>query len=316
MDKNLRKRRRHLERVRLGISGNRGGYEGYRGCTEIYPLEPTMEDTVMTHVLIDERMWRQRKRCVVFPQGPEILDNLYKANMNILPEVFKAFGMGTFMLAVPKGYTVNGRLIPPCLFSIHDFESWKTVMENMFPGCKAVMPIRGSLHESGVAVSLTYGERYRPDVGVCEYYSNVRLPLKDLAKSIWDTGYLDTLNDPEVSAKDPYYVASSDDDKDLQRILLKICFGLCVYADVFPSAIVEGFPEADYIPGSQKLFVKNLTLTNSGKSKTPHFRCWSFHTLTAERYKAGGPVPRVIFVKPTWVNAVVAPLTVKRSEDQ
>lgn len=286
-------------------------------------------------VMADEWNWlHHTERNVIFPTSPEILQKLFDARIDIQNVNCIVMPHDSYVLAMPKGYSINGFEIPSVLITWHGPEGRDAIINNV---TKAVfgkpverdrkasaqwdhehmltmiyrMPFRGTFADPHLAVD---------NIGTYR----VSIPaswIPDLLSSQSAAEFLQHLTrHGRYSERYNDTLDLSEEDAAQQYAIFKLVIMLAIYAHNYPGALKPGFPGKEpkfmepRLHGKWRKSTIEMSTdhsTRSGPEKT-HYRSWFFRQLMAPRYYKGEhenkPVgSRVIFVRDTMVGREVTP---------
>ena len=261
--------------------------------------------------------WHHKNKSpvVVFPQCQELLTSLWKSKFDITEECL-TFPHKTFVVAMPKGFEIDGFKIPSFLV---EFEDYKTVQQSFeefsryldFPS----VIVEGS-HIIREGVTIKYW-----NWGMDYMYSRIPFTqfstlLSDFEKhlSFCEKQTLETCVQFGDYNSYLHLKASNFFEEKVKKdgIMYRLLACLMIYYQTFPEKLVDGNIPCDH---ERRIVYTLKTLEPAEASENnpsdvigrdsckPHYRSWSFHTLRHERYKRDeNGKPKTVFVKGCWVN--------------
>lgn len=283
----------------VGLKGSRAerGQVAVRGFYEA----SGRFDVIETHLLADELGHAIDGGYVWFPESSDLIDSLHRSKFSISSEAFQ-LPHSSLTIAWPKGFSVRGVPVLPCLVSFRDYSLYRRnmlalVKEYPFMQDKLVP---GSNGEPGKMLVISYPSR---PGGVS--YARVELDLPMIGQ-ILSAGPESV---PEVLGSQVFSLLLDPEDRKMAYLLYRLVCALCVYVQAVPEALVPGFPREvapravssdRYVPrvGFQ---VKSPTLNGRHASPESHYRTWHFRMLTSPKFTKKRF--QLCFVRETLVNA-------------
>lgn len=277
-------------------------------------MNPMFASSLDHAVMGEERYWQRQGGLVVFPEDADVLNLLYRAKFDIgLPRALK-LPATSFMLAMPKGFTLEGLELPGCLVTWLPINAYN---ETIFtPLDKEI----GYTFERGLPTDLTDPEQMT--LSICFIDPESRMPYGSKhAGYARNRFFVESDKIPQLlAARDnaSFYAASGkydngdmpwvteceDNDITRQRCYMQMVLAMSVYYTATEHAcIAQGFPagkvQLSPRPGCD---IKGMTLLHrAGRQPSPaqqrklvdgiprreHLRAWHFRQLRHERYYQG-----------------------------
>ena len=292
-------------------------------------------------------------RNIIFPESADALDRLFQAKYSVKNGDFIPHENMEFVLATPKGYCIDGYVMPSCLVSISKFTQnyavWNEVLDKSV-GVKIDSDGLKPDDTMDVIITDSLGNRQ----GMTVYKPQTRSVTITYAKDM-TLQLTFELNDfiQAVSAKniDEFFaIASSGDNFSLQPPkpdekksgvktfglteremeqqyrLFKLVAALIIYTAAEPSALKAGFPSRYAKSKGEPVIQGNYspkTFGLVGRQKAnpkDHMRSFHYRQLVHERYYRGEykdmtPGSRIVFVRESYVGKQVTPETLVLEED-
>lgn len=294
-------------------------------------LLPSMD----TIVMMEENQWlNNSERNVIFPASVDLLKSLYEAKCDFKSMAHFQLPHDIFMLAMPKGFEIEGHEIKAMMVSYYAPDERAQVLQNFanLASLGKVNMSRDDEYGDDKTLAINYfaesnesDEKQIPLFRICIPESEL-LPVMN-AQSFCEyrqiLGKFDKFDYKHLSYE-------SDQDSHLQFIAARIVLMLGVYYASFPEAVSSGYPDAKEPKKLVPLNHRNWKKETIGKhlngqkreqtdGRKMHYRRWHFRQLMNERYYKGEhkakPIgSRVIFVRDTSVGADITPETLNQKE--
>ena len=293
-------------------------------------------------------------RNIIFPDSADVLTRLFTARYSVKNSAFLADDNREFVLATPKGFCIDGYVMPSCLVSISRFTQVYPVWVELLG-----KSINVSVDSDGLNLDGTMDLRMTDGT-----HKTQTIRLEQPQKKSITITYASTSDNMTmqvtfelddfilaVSAKnvDDYYaVATSkrrysteqpDNDNKMgsksyglteremeqQYRLFKLVAAMLIYTAAEPAALKEGFPSRYAKSKGEPVFEgqynpKTFSLTGKQKaSPKSHLRSFHYRQLMHEKYYQGKhkhmkPGSRVVFVRETFVGETVTAETLVDEE--
>jgi len=290
-------------------------------------LLPSM-DTV---VLMEENQWiNHSDRNVIFPASSELLKSLYEAKCDFSTLEHFKMPHDIFILAMPKGFSIDGIEVKGLLVSYMSPDEREKVMLNFaeLAGLGKVKMNRGGDYANDKTLAINYftdkvesGNLVSPLLRIC-------IPESELLPVLKSQNYDEYVKILGKFNKFEYDHLSKETETDshLQFIISRLVVMLGVYCSSFPGAIESGYPESKEPKHIEPLNHGKWQKQTVGKhlvsdsDRKAHYRRWFFRQLINERYYKGEhknkPIgSRIVFVRDTSVNQDINPETLNHLTD-
>ncbi|MET4696697.1 hypothetical protein [Endozoicomonas lisbonensis] len=291
-------------------------------------------------------------RNIVFPESADALDRLYQAKYSVKNGDFIPQDSMEFVLATPKGYCIDGYVMPSCLVSIgkftQNYQTWSEVLDKSI-GVKLDSDGLKPDHTMDVIVTDSLGNRkgitvYKPQTrSITITYSTtmtmqLTFELNDFIQAvsaknvdeffaIASSGGNFSLQQPQPGQKKSgvQTFGLTDQELEQQYRLFKLVAALIIYTAAEPSALKAGFPSRYAKSKGEPVIQGNYSPKTFGlvgkqqSSPKDHMRSFHYRQLTHERYYKGEykdmtPGSRIVFVRESFVGKQVTPETLVLEE--
>lgn len=264
----------------------------------LFQQAPQIINELNLHIFSDEHYWVRCGANAIFPESPDVLDNLIRARFQM--DVTEGFSLpfGSFMMSIPQGYKVDGMRIPSFIVSMFPYRQMKELIIDPF--------VRHSRFKKTFYVELDDGPEDEVAISLCYKDPTSKTAYaRTLISASQVPSILGADSTDELSADlKPYenytgVEGLSEYDMKIQRIMLRLVAALGIY-----NMATEGKRLMPGLPGTQepKLIgrapqrgLTSITLANAfppardGAQVTgdSFYRSWFFRQLRDERYYKG-----------------------------
>lgn len=258
---------------------------------------PEILQTLDFTIFCEEWSWMQEGRQALFPKDAAVLDRLMGADFETRELSALEMPFSSFVLAMPKGYEVEGIEMPSCLVTWGIFGQYGA--ERMDP-LTSKMGLDGLQHEypeaikDEYAVQIVYRDATRkPDL----VYARCSLSTSQF-HSLLKCNNLDDFRDQAGSYSDSnlrQIIENDPRDLVIQYHMLKLIIAIAIF-----NQATEGVHLRPGMPGNnvkmlgrlpdEKSVAATLSMPEIPKeSSSPdaHYRRWHFRQLSHERYYQG-----------------------------
>lgn len=282
---------------------------------------PNYTDTLEFIVLAEEWMWQQYEAPVIFPETKETLETIYNGKYEVTSAEGIKFPHEAFVLATPKGFTIEGREIGAVFCTFMPFYERRTCIFGPF------------LERVGAQA------QYTTDTGIDDQPTltlTYRMPTSDkIYRAVIPDEYLVALllsRSPEeyterIGNFKHYILAEglSPDEARYQQILLRLIISTAIYTQACPDSLQAGYPGKEPKFLEPKNFTPYTRTTLRTRRFAPrdtpvgHHRTWYIRQLRHERfyqneYSHLTPGSRFVFVSETVVGNDITPETLKHEQ--
>lgn len=265
----------------------------------------------VAYLIAEEYFWRSGQRSIIFPDSIETLERIRKTKFKLSMASAIQAPFESFVLAMPKGYVVDGLPLPAVMITTVPKEErnqriLRPALEKMGID-QALRPVKEDF------LSLQFmGKEIR---GI------TRIPRRLLGNVL-------SMKDPKemqaLLGEIPNSQGLSDTDINIQFQLTHLVCSLFVYCQATGDTLIPGFPTTNRpnIEGRDFKRATDFTLSLSAKNKdkmspTGHYRSGHYRQLTNDRYYQGEHAKkeigsRFVWVKDTFVGTDIDPHTLKK----
>lgn len=272
-------------------------------------------------ILSEEHHFSKNGSQVIFPESPQILDNLLKARFKIDSIAGFDLPFPSFVLAIPKGYELDGIRLPSMLVTwMAKDRTIPEITDPFFSYYRLPSSSFGAIdYASDAVLSIAFTDE--EDGEKCRTYVSAS-HIQDILSAKDPEDYRD-----EMVRKG--FIGSISQISDKNAVLQYYGFKLVAALGIYHVAtkgerLKEGFPGAtaprlDGLLGQSKITPATLAnstppLKEGDSARAAHYRTWYFRQLRAARYYQGeyadqAPGTRYSFVQETVVGLKVSPST-------
>lgn len=259
--------------------------------------EPNMVHSLDFQIFCEEYYWKRQGRHCIFPRDAEVIDRLLSADFEAGQLESLELPFNSFVVAMPRGYQIDGIEIPSCLITWGEFtKSGKVVMD---PFCDAAGIPRlthtyPTARDGQKYVSIVYRDTIGSSPAKLLYARSTL--TTDQFKALLDTRNLDEFTRLAGNYSHSSYHSIVDNephDQVIQYHMLKLVLAMAIY-----NQATEGEHLKDGIPGpGTKLLgmpagtrpissTISMPALSRGDHDSPqaHYRRWHFRQLVHERY--------------------------------
>ena len=294
------------------------------------------------NAVVEEFRWLfYSERIVLFPQDPQLLDNIRKCQYN-LEHIAVDIPYNIFQLAFPKGYKLAEEEALGCMVSIRSMEDnliyYNKMMTGMgFNAKKDIVDPSGRIADrTERVVCITYfsaSDRNKPKHQRQLYRTSFPLNmLEDIIRCQTHQDYHQVLGDWQSMhhAEKPL----SEAEYAFQFELIKLVFSLLVYIqatgqDTLKEALpgqFRRFIQSQVAPGVAKPVQLNgpeqtrPDIKTDRSSRKAHYRRWTIRVLRDEKYYRGEwegkpRGSRLSFVHDCWIGEKISPKTIIKNNN-
>lgn len=282
---------------------------------------PDMLQTLDFLIMAEEHFWELSKRPSIFIESAQVAQRLFEATYDAKWMDGIQMPFDSFILSMPKDFTVNDTIIPGCMVTWMRFCDLKD---------KAITPL---CKKAGIPVpqEVTVPEQYRESMTIhISYqdpydnrkhtYARIVIP-SDLFGSVLASKNGQEFRQRAGDYKDASFkglVPSSDLDLTIQFTLLKLVLALAVFNQATEQEhLTPGLPgghiQVDGVvrnlrPVHRTLSMPPLKAPDTKGAVEDHYRSFHFRQLRHERYYQGeyaewAPGTRWTFVSDAWITS-------------
>jgi len=290
--------------------------KGWQALRAISKMNDEFASPINKLIMSAEVNWESTGSHALFVQQRDIdalLDGKY--SLNKLPEMFTPYK--AFTLCLPAEFEVKGIKPGGVLVSTYpDMSDYNACLQTVFAhlDMEGVAPPDG-LQQGSDIMTISYMDSDGAH-SVLSYYGR---ELETIFKAKSFAEYKKSIYDVEGITQTEANL--SDDEKELQYVLIKLIVSLSIFAMTKTNAIVDGFPKVKGFvmdhPFGEKVQSTSLTTPFKTRSVSEHHRSWFIRQLSHEKYYQGdyanwAPNSRFVFVEDTVVNSKIHPKHLER----
>lgn len=268
------------------------------------------------HLLVSEVLWDHEGRKVVFPGNKDFFNTLLKSNFALDGSATLNLPYSTFILAMPKGFEVDGVSIPSVIVNYNKAGDRKDRYDlaTKLMGLSEMEHAENNLSGND-SLSFFYQDPYEEE-GVIVQVNQTPLQVGSALKAKSPDEYAEILGTMPKDMVSPIAMDPSQSDYIMQFVITKIIAGISVYMSA--NNITQ---LADGLPNNGRLAISNLKTdvkysfanipllsasSNTNTSDVMTTRSFHFRQLRApvyyqNEYEHLEPGSRWVFVKETQV---------------
>jgi len=255
---------------------------------------PDFGCTTDCHILLNEMWWRDAGMPTIIVEDPRLLEMMYRAKVEIVPEAINVPGLIAF--GFPRGVELDGIAIDGCMFGELDVQESRDYATRKFVEVTGRAPnfvptgAYDPLQHNPEGKAFYVTSMVKEQIGQSYLRTWFRKPD---AAHVCDDGWVEA-----NLANDKWLI---DREYKQQRVYFKLLYALCIYMQAFPDAVEHRGPEGVIINPPPNGFKSLQTLAMSHQIHTSphmHYRRWHFRTLHDERFRRNPDgTARVVFVR-------------------
>ena len=316
---------RHFQSIKDALAGPKRQKEvrkkaGLKNVSEkilmqmIHKKRPDLIFSMDYQILMEEHYWLNSKKHIIYPQNSDVLDVLLKAKFTLKETAGFDLPHKSFILALPKDFTINGHKPSGVLVSWETYRKREQTIIRQFwedieiKGIPIKEPEGRNIDERAISIAF----HMKPDNDRPAYY-RMTMPESMIPGILeGDEKVQDDLNRGFNRTTYIDYVSTENSEKKTQHDLFRIICALGIYTMHSDEVLVEGYPgrlAPQHFPPDARAANRStlkMLAKRKGTSPTAHYRSWHFRQLLDEKYyrnehakKPRGS--RVVFVRDTEV---------------
>jgi hypothetical protein len=290
---------------------------------EVMRQMPMLMNSLDFLIMTEELYWIKNGGEVIFPESEAVLNNCFKAKFSLSTSQGFELPFGSFMLAMPNGYTFMGTKLPALMVNFYDYHN--SIDEIIYPFCDWAKINRPShvakedVPQGSRAISISYRDPETNAGYVRLLVGEEKIPALLGADNIQTFSRIMGRFNNMIGV-----LELSPDDLEIQFKSIKLVAALGVYhLATNGDRLKQGFP-GQSMP---RMNFKNPDLRmnlNTLSSKLPtqleksspdaHYRTWHIRQLRDERFYKGEhenemPGSRFVFVSDAVIGTKISPST-------